>query len=469
MTTAGRTPAAAKSISAGCWKGAPSKTCGSCRASSTARRCGSTIQTSTPGTSSGAIRSNSATAARSAAPMAMISCRRAMTTPVPRCAGASPRSRPRHSVGAANARPMAAPIGSCRPSTLRDASTARGRRPARTRRIGPSRERGVPDRTSPLCVWSRLRIVCQPVGQLNPMHFAACIGVVARRYGFGMIEAAGRDVDLIGMVIGLKRQLGAAMGTEAAASLAARSEVRRITLHESKFGRPYAEPGDKRRAGSAPTDGAMAIRFVERAARHLVANPPAKASALQIAIRILSPRIDSKLLDELHSVWCEGALWIPGSDIPTPNRSAAMDQRYSMDLPGRDLHAGRNHRDAITGRGQSDQCLSSGAFKEDARSDAGDLASGIKPLARGKSPAQQQQGVIREFLYIEGCAAAQAVTGRQNRKDMDRVQQPRVEPFIAFRHDRKVYVAGLKSVRQANATVLDEANLDARMTQPITS
>jgi hypothetical protein len=96
-----------------------------------------------------------------------------------------------------------------------------------------------------------------------------------------MIEAAGRDVDLIGMVIGLKRQLGAAMGTEAAASLAARSEVRRITLHESKFGRPYAEPGDKRRAGSAPTDGAMAIRFVERAARHLVANPPAKASALQ--------------------------------------------------------------------------------------------------------------------------------------------------------------------------------------------
>src|SRR6516165_10233550 len=39
MTTAGRTPAAAKSISAGYWKGAPSKTCGSCRASSTARRC----------------------------------------------------------------------------------------------------------------------------------------------------------------------------------------------------------------------------------------------------------------------------------------------------------------------------------------------------------------------------------------------------------------------------------------------
>src|SRR5215831_13033911 len=165
----------------------------------------------------------------------------------------------------------------------------------------------------------------------------------------------------------------------------------------------------------------------------------------------------------------QGSVAVPGSDIPTPDRSAAMYQRYSMDLPARDPHAGRNHSNAITGRGQSDQCLGSGAFKEDARSDASDLASGIKPLARGKSPAQQQQGVIREFHYIEGCAAAQAVTGGQNRKDMDRVKQPRVEPFIAFRHDRKVHVAGLKSVRQANATVLDEANLDARMTRTIIS
>src|SRR5262245_37305407 len=116
--------------------------------------------------------------------------------------------------------------------------------------------------------------------------------------------------------------------------------------------------------------------------------------------------MDSKLLDELHGVWRKGALRVPGSDIPTPDRSAAMDQRYSMDLPARDLHAGRNHRDAITGRCQSDQCLRSGAFKEYARSDAGDLASGIKPLARGKSAAQYQQRVIREFLYLEGCAAA---------------------------------------------------------------
>src|SRR5262249_51403902 len=71
------------------------------------------------------------------------------------------------------------------------------------------------------------------------------------------------------------------MGTEAAGSLAARPEARRITLHESKVGRPDAEPGDKRRACGAPTDGAMAIRFVKRAARHLVTNPPAKTSTPQ--------------------------------------------------------------------------------------------------------------------------------------------------------------------------------------------
>src|SRR5262245_33602382 len=107
------------------------------------------------------------------------------------------------------------------------------------------------------------------------------MGVVARRHGFGIIEAAGRDVDLIGMVTGLKRELGAAMGTEAAGSRAARLEARRIPLHDSKLGGPDAEPGDKWRAGRAPAAGAMTIRLMERAARHLVTNPAAKASALQ--------------------------------------------------------------------------------------------------------------------------------------------------------------------------------------------
>src|SRR4029450_10640638 len=94
-------------------------------------------------------------------------------------------------------------------------------------------------------------------------------------------RAACGDVDLFGMIIGLKRQLGAAMGTEAAGCLPARAEARRMTLQQSKLGLPDAEPGDKRRAGGPPAHRAMAIGFVERAARHLVTNPPAKASALQ--------------------------------------------------------------------------------------------------------------------------------------------------------------------------------------------
>jgi hypothetical protein len=52
--------------------------------------------------------------------------------------------------------------------------------------------------------------------------------VVARRHRFGMVEAACGDVDLIGMIIGLKRDLGPAMGTEAAGCLPARAEARRM-------------------------------------------------------------------------------------------------------------------------------------------------------------------------------------------------------------------------------------------------
>src|SRR5262245_16083965 len=104
---------------------------------------------------------------------------------------------------------------------------------------------------------------------------------------------------------------------------------------------------ERRRPILRSTSGASTDRLVQLWKRW--------SASRQIAVRILSPRIDSKLLDELHGVWREGALRIPGSDIPTPDRSAAMDQRYSMDLPARDPHAGRNHRDAIAGRGQSDQ------------------------------------------------------------------------------------------------------------------
>ena len=40
--------------------------------------------------------------------------------------------------------------------------------------------------------------------------------MIAWSHGLGVIEAAGRDVDRVGTVVALKRQLGAAMATEAA-------------------------------------------------------------------------------------------------------------------------------------------------------------------------------------------------------------------------------------------------------------
>src|SRR5262245_65985783 len=98
------------------------------------------------------------------------------------------------------------------------------------------------DHTSPLGGRSRLRILRQSVAQLYPLHLAARIDVVARRHRFGTIKAAGRDIDLIGIIIGLKRRLGAAMGTEAAASLAARPEARRMTVRDSQLQRPDPDP-----------------------------------------------------------------------------------------------------------------------------------------------------------------------------------------------------------------------------------
>src|SRR5262249_33654898 len=124
-------------------------------------------------------------------------------------------------------------------------------------------------------------ILRQTIGKPNPRQLVAGMSVVARRHGLGLIEAAGRDVDLVGILVAVERQLGAAMGAEAAAGLAARAEVRRIARDPSKLGRPDAEPGHERRAGRSSANGTMAIRLVERRAGHLVPNPAAKASALQ--------------------------------------------------------------------------------------------------------------------------------------------------------------------------------------------
>ena len=151
----------------------------------------------------------------------------------------------------------------------------------------PTQTRGYNDRnfkSTALAARPRLRILGQPVGKMNPGQLSAHVRVIAWRHRLGVIETARRDVDRVGTVVALKRQLGAAMATEAADCVHARPKARWSAGRQSKLGRPDAEPSDKRRPSRAPTDGTVAIRFIERNAGHLVTDPAAKASALQISV-----------------------------------------------------------------------------------------------------------------------------------------------------------------------------------------
>src|SRR5262249_50845989 len=107
------------------------------------------------------------------------------------------------------------------------------------------------------------------------------MGVVAWEHGLGVIQAAPRDVDLIGIVVALKRELRATASAEATGCLGARAELTRSAGQPPKLGGSDAEPGDERRTGRPSADRTMAIRLLERRARHLVTNPAAKTSALQ--------------------------------------------------------------------------------------------------------------------------------------------------------------------------------------------
>src|SRR3954465_4437517 len=155
----------------------------------------------------------------------------------------------------------------------------------------PTQTRGYNDRnfkSTALAARPRLRILGQPVGKMNPGQLSAHVRVIAWRHRLGVIETARRDVDRVGTPVALKRQLGAAMATEAADCVHARPKARWSAGRQSKLGRPDAQPSDKRRPSRAPTDGTVAIRFIERNAGHLVTDPAAKASALQ-HLGVLSP------------------------------------------------------------------------------------------------------------------------------------------------------------------------------------
>src|SRR5262245_49652206 len=101
------------------------------------------------------------------------------------------------------------------------------------------------------------------------------MSVVAWGHGLGVIQAARRDVDLIGIVVALERELRATVSAEAASCLGARAEPTWIAGQPAKLGGSDAEPSDERRTGRPPADRTMAVGFLEGRARHLVTNPAA--------------------------------------------------------------------------------------------------------------------------------------------------------------------------------------------------
>ena len=96
-----------------------------------------------------------------------------------------------------------------------------------------------------------------------------------------------------------------------------------------------------------------------------------------------------------------------------------------------------------------------------------DLTGRIEPLARRKAAAQQHQRLVSQVDDIEHGAAAQAVGFRQHGQHVHRKEQPAVKAVVARRHVREVDVAALQATGQSGATILDQANLDARMTAPV--
>src|SRR5688572_1096805 len=103
--------------------------------------------------------------------------------------------------------------------------------------------------------------------------------MVLRRHEVRVIQAAGRDVDLVRKVRMLKSELRAAAPAKAAPPLGARPEAGRRPLDEPELRPRHAEPRDEGRTARAPANRAMAARFMERRARGLVAHQAAIAAA----------------------------------------------------------------------------------------------------------------------------------------------------------------------------------------------
>ena len=131
------------------------------------------------------------------------------------------------------------------------------------------------------CSVPRRRIGGQPVRDRHPRKLRAHEGMVPGRRLVGLVERAGRDVEVAGSTRRLIGQGRAAVGAEGARGVLRRLEALRLAGHEADRVRRHAEPGHRRRAGGMPAHRAMTDRLVGGLGVDLVAHRAAEAASSQ--------------------------------------------------------------------------------------------------------------------------------------------------------------------------------------------
>lgn len=126
-----------------------------------------------------------------------------------------------------------------------------------------------------------LRIGRNSVHRLRPRNTRGAPGVGPGWHLLGIVERAGRDVDLIWMVRRLEGERRAARRTEGSCGVLRRAEALRSARDDPKRSRRHREPGHERRRTRAPADRTVARRRLRRVGIDLVADRAAEAAAFQ--------------------------------------------------------------------------------------------------------------------------------------------------------------------------------------------
>src|SRR6185503_13276904 len=105
-----------------------------------------------------------------------------------------------------------------------------------------------------------------------------------RRNPLGLLERAGRHVDLVRKVGGAEGDGRPTSRAERARPVVRGAEAHRLTRQESEAGNRNREPGDERSTAHAPADRAMTVRLVGARALRAVAHEAAETMTFHHAL-----------------------------------------------------------------------------------------------------------------------------------------------------------------------------------------